>query len=166
MLRCIRFATRFNFLIEDETFEALERNAERIKIISGERIADELNKILMTKHPSRGFVDLQRSGLLAIIFPELSQMDMVETKNGRAHKNNFYHTLEVLENLITQPPTLNLLRQAQMKPPSVLRLPLYGRGRGERPLSGFVGRLFSTISANRRVSAGTLFKAGLFMPTT
>lgn len=100
MLRCIRFATRFNFLIEDETFEALERNAERIKIISGERIADELNKILMTKHPSRGFVDLQRSGLLAIIFPELSQMDMVETKNGRAHKNNFYHTLEVLENLV------------------------------------------------------------------
>ena len=102
MLRCIRFATRFNFLIEDETFEALERNAERIKIISGERIADELNKILMTKHPSRGFVDLQCSGLLAIIFPELSHMDMVETKNGRAHKNNFYHTLEVLENLITQ----------------------------------------------------------------
>ena len=102
MLRCIRFATRFNFLIEDETFEALERNAERIKIISGERIAEELNKILMTKHPSRGFVDLQRSGLLAIIFPELSQMDMVETKNGRAHKNNFYHTLEVLENLISQ----------------------------------------------------------------
>ena len=102
MLRCIRFATRFNFLIEDETFEALERNAERIKIISGERIADELNKILMTKHPSRGFVDLQRSGLLAIIFPELSQMDMVETKNGRAHKNNFYHTLEVLENVVKQ----------------------------------------------------------------
>ena len=102
MLRCIRFATRFNFLIEDETFEALERNAERIKIISGERIAEELNKTLMTKHPSRGFVDLQRSGLLAIIFPELSQMDMVETKNGRAHKNNFYHTLEVLENLISQ----------------------------------------------------------------
>ena len=112
MLRCIRFATRFNFLIEDETFEALERNAERIKIISGERIADELNKILMTKHPSRGFVDLQRSGLLAIIFPELSQMDMVETKNGRAHKNNFYHTLEVLENVVkqtanTQHPTPN-----------------------------------------------------------
>ena len=102
MLRCIRFATRFNFLIEDETFEALERNAERIKIISGERIAEELNKTLMTKHPSRGFVDLQRSGLLAIIFPELSQMDMVETKNGRAHKNNFYHTLEVLENVVKQ----------------------------------------------------------------
>ena len=102
MLRCIRFATRFTFLIEDETFEALERNAERIKIISGERIAEELNKTLMTKHPSRGFVDLQRSGLLAIIFPELSQMDMVETKNGRAHKNNFYHTLEVLENVVKQ----------------------------------------------------------------
>lgn len=104
MLRCIRFATRFNFLIEDETFEALERNAERIKIISGERIAEELNKTLMTKHPSRGFVDLQRSGLLVLILPELSHMDMVETKNGRAHKNNFYHTLEVLENLIAQSP--------------------------------------------------------------
>lgn len=102
MLRCIRFATRFNFLIEDETFEALERNAGRIKIISGERIAEELNKTLMTKHPSRGFVDLQRSGLLTLILPELSQMDMVETRNGRAHKNNFYHTLEVLENLISQ----------------------------------------------------------------
>lgn len=103
MLRCIRFATRFNFLIEDETFEALERNAERIKIISGERIAEELNKTLMTEHPSRGFVDLQRSGLLALILPELSHMDMVETKNGRAHKNNFYHTLEVLENLVKAP---------------------------------------------------------------
>lgn len=103
MLRCIRFATRLNFTYEDETFEALERNAERIKIISGERIAEELNKILMTKHPSKGFVDLQRSGLLALILPELSQMDMVETRNGRAHKNNFYHTLEVLENVVCSP---------------------------------------------------------------
>ena len=99
MLRCIRFATRLNFLIEDETFEALKRNASRIKIISGERIQEELNKILLTKTPSRGFVDLQECGLLQLILPELSQMDIVETRNGRAHKNNFYHTLEVLDNV-------------------------------------------------------------------
>ena len=99
MMRCIRFATQLNFQIEDETFEALERMAERIKIVSGERIMVELNKIIMSPHPSRGFVDLQRCGLLNIILPELSALDIVETKNGRAHKNNFYHTLEVLENV-------------------------------------------------------------------
>lgn len=106
MLRCIRFATRFNFLIEDETFDALKRNAERIKIISGERIQEELNKILMTATPSRGFVDLQECGLLQLILPELSLMDMVETRNGRAHKNNFYHTLEVLDNVAKAQGTL------------------------------------------------------------
>ena len=99
MLRCIRFATRFNFLIEDETFQALERNTERLKIISKERISEELNKILMTKTPSRGFVDLQRSGLLQFILPELAAMDSVEERNGKKHKNNFYHTLEVLDNV-------------------------------------------------------------------
>ena len=99
MLRCIRFATRFNFLIEDETFQALERNTERLKIISKERISEELNKILMTKTPSRGFVDLQRSRLLEYILPELAAMDNVEERNGKKHKNNFYHTLEVLDNV-------------------------------------------------------------------
>lgn len=99
MMRCVRFATQLNFYIEDETFEALQRNAERIKIISGERIEEELNKIMMTKTPSKGFVDLQRCGLLQLILPELSCMDIVETRNGRAHKNNFYHTLEVLDNV-------------------------------------------------------------------
>ena len=99
MMRCIRFATQLNFYIEDETFDALQRNAERIKIISGERIEEELNKIMMTKTPSKGFVDLQRCGLLQLILPELSGMDIVETRNGRAHKNNFYHTLEVLDNV-------------------------------------------------------------------
>ena len=90
MLRCIRFATQLRFLIDDETFDALERNAERIKIISGERIKDELNKIMMTPTPSRGFVDLHRCGLLRLILPELTAMDIVETTNGRSHKNNFY----------------------------------------------------------------------------
>ena len=83
MMRCVRFATQLNFQIEDETFEALERMADRIKIVSGERIKDELNKIILSPMPSKGFVDLQRCGLL----------------NGRAHKNNFYHTLEVLDNV-------------------------------------------------------------------
>jgi putative nucleotidyltransferase with HDIG domain len=99
MMRCIRFATQFNFEIEQETFEALQRMADRIKIVSGERIKDELNKIIMAPHPSIGFEYLQRSGLLQIILPELSALDIVEEKNGRKHKNNFYHTLEVLENV-------------------------------------------------------------------
>lgn len=99
MLRCIRFATQLNFFIDDETFAALERNAERIRIISGERIQEELNKIMMTRTPSKGFVDLQRCGLLRIIMPELFALDIVEKRNGRAHKNNFYHTLEVLDNV-------------------------------------------------------------------
>ena len=86
-------------MIEEETFDALERNAERIKIVSGERIKDELNKIMMTPTPSRGFVDLHRCGLLRLILPELADMDVVETMGGRAHKNNFYHTLEVLDNV-------------------------------------------------------------------
>jgi len=99
MMRCIRFATQLNFEIEQETFEALQRMADRIKIVSGERIKDELNKIIMASHPSIGFEYLQRSGLLQIILPELSALDIVEEKNGRKHKNNFYHTLEVLENV-------------------------------------------------------------------
>ena len=99
MMRCVRFATQLNFCIDDETFEALSRNASRISIISKERIVDELNKIMMSKTPSRGFVDLQRCGLLALIMPEINNLDLVETRNGKAHKNNFYHTLEVLDNV-------------------------------------------------------------------
>jgi len=99
MMRCVRFSAQLKFYIDDETFEALSRNAERIKIVSGERIADELNKIMKTAQPSRGFVELQRCGLLQLIIPELAALDIVETRNGRAHKNNFYHTLEVVDNV-------------------------------------------------------------------
>lgn len=99
MMRCIRFATQLNFRIEDETFEALQRMASRIKIVSAERIEVELNKIMMAPHPSIGFELLQRSGLLQIILPELAALDIVEKRDNRAHKNNFYHTLEVLENV-------------------------------------------------------------------
>ena len=100
MMRCIRFATQLNFRIEEETFEALQRMADRIKIVSGERIEVELNKIMMAPHPSIGFELLQRSGLLMIILPELAALDIVEKRDNRAHKNNFYHTLEVLENVV------------------------------------------------------------------
>ncbi|MDY3915085.1 MAG: HD domain-containing protein, partial [Phocaeicola sp.] len=99
MMRCIRFATQLNFYIEEETFAALERNRERIQIISKERIVDELNKIMLAKFPSKGFVDLDRAGLLELIFPELVAMQGVESRNGRAHKDNFYHTLEVVDNV-------------------------------------------------------------------
>jgi tRNA nucleotidyltransferase/poly(A) polymerase len=99
MMRCIRFATQLNFYIDDDTFESLCRNKERISIISKERIADELNKILLSPVPSKGFIDLDRSGLLQLIFPELVALQGVETRNGRAHKDNFYHTLEVLDNI-------------------------------------------------------------------
>ena len=116
MMRCIRFATQLNFFIEDETFEALERNKERIKIISGERIAEELNKIILSPTPSKGFIDLERCGLLEIIFPELYALEGVETRNGRAHKDNFYHTLEVLDNVAkaTDPPDSLWLRWAAL----------------------------------------------------
>ena len=114
MMRCIRFATQLNFMIEDETFDALVRNADRIKIVSGERIKDELNKIMMTRTPSRGFVDLQRCGLLNLIFPELAALDIVETRNGRGHKNNFYHTLEVLDNVCSKSDNLWLRWAALM----------------------------------------------------
>ena len=99
MMRCIRFATQLGFYIDDNTFESLCRNCERIKIISRERIADELNKIILSPVPSKGFIDLERSGLLPLIFPELAALQGVETRNGRAHKDNFYHTLEVLDNI-------------------------------------------------------------------
>ena len=102
MMRCIRFATQLNFYIEEETFASLRRNKERIQIISRERIADELNKILLSPIPSKGFIELDRSELLPLIFPELVALQGVETVNGRAHKDNFYHTLEVVDNIAKQ----------------------------------------------------------------
>ena len=99
MMRCIRFATQLNFRIDEETFDALYRNRERISIISGERIIDELNKIMLSPTPSMGFVEMERCGLLDIVFPELAALNVKETHNGKSHKNIFYHTLEVLDNV-------------------------------------------------------------------
>ena len=99
MLRGIRFATQLHFEIETESFLAIKRNAERIKIISGERIVDELNKILETQKPSIGFLHLYKTGLLDLILPELTALNNVEEIDGQTHKNNFYHTLEVVDNI-------------------------------------------------------------------
>ena len=99
MMRCIRFATQLNFRIDEETFDALSRNRERISIISGERIIDEINKIMLSPTPSMGFVEMERCGLLDIVFPELAALNVKETHNGKSHKNIFYHTLEVLDNV-------------------------------------------------------------------
>ena len=99
MMRAIRFATQLNFSIEPKTFESIGKNKDRIKIISQERITDELNKIILSEKPSVGFNLLSDSGLLEIIFPELYNMHGTEIIDGKGHKNNFYHTLEVLDNL-------------------------------------------------------------------
>ena len=99
MMRAIRFASQLGFRIEDKTFEAIGRNKERIEIVSKERIATELNKIIMSPRPSVGFKLLELSGLLKLIFPELSKLKGIETVSGRGHKDNFYHTMEVLDHV-------------------------------------------------------------------
>jgi len=99
MMRAIRFATQLGFFIDPDTFDAIERNKERIEIISKERIVDELNKIILSPKPSIGFELLDRCGLLQLIFPELTALKGVETKEGIGHKDNFAHTLMVLDKL-------------------------------------------------------------------
>ncbi len=99
MMRGVRFASQLGFDIYPETFDAISRNKERIKIISKERIADELNKIVLSPKPSVGFILLEKTGLLELIFPELIALKGAETKEGVGHKDNFYHTLAVLDNI-------------------------------------------------------------------
>ncbi len=99
MMRAIRFATQLNFTIFPETFEAIHQHADRIKIVSGERIIDEINKIIMAEKPSVGFDLLYKSGLLKIIFPQMIALVGAEYIDGKGHKDNFYHTLQVLDNI-------------------------------------------------------------------
>ena len=99
MMRAIRFATQLNFEIESATLKAIAENASRIKIVSGERIADELNKILLSKKPSIGFDLLYKTGLLKIIFPQMVALVGAEYIDGKGHKDNFYHTLQVVDNI-------------------------------------------------------------------
>ena len=102
MMRAIRFATQLGFYLDRETFESIERNAGRIKIITKERIVEELNKIMLSRKPSVGWILLDKTGLLPLIFPELSALKGVETKDGKGHKDVFFHTLQVLDNLAQQ----------------------------------------------------------------
>ena len=99
MMRAIRFATQLGFNLTGECFDAIVRNRERINIITRERIADELNKIMLSRRPSEGWLLLDKTGLLPLIFPELAALKGVETVNGRGHKDVFYHTLKVLDNV-------------------------------------------------------------------
>lgn len=99
MMRAIRFASQLGFTISDETLASVRRNAERIRIVSAERITVELNKIISTKRPSGGFLLLEETGLLPVILPELSRLSGVEDKEGKGHKDNFHHTLMVLDNV-------------------------------------------------------------------
>ena len=99
MLRAIRFSSQLGFEIDELTFKGIQENCERISIISAERIRDELNKIILSDTPSRGFELLSKSGLLELIFPEFERLRGVDIKNNIAHKDNYYHTLKVLDNL-------------------------------------------------------------------
>ncbi|MFN8322791.1 MAG: HD domain-containing protein [Chitinophagales bacterium] len=99
MMRAIRFATQLSFTILPETFDAIKRNKERIRIVSQERITDELNKIILAPTPSIGFILLEQCGLLEIIFPEFQKLKGVENYEGKGHKDNFLHTLQVLDNI-------------------------------------------------------------------
>ena len=110
MMRAIRFATQLGFTLHPDTFDAISRNKERIQIITRERIAEELNKIMLSRRPSVGWLLLDKTGLLPLIFPELAALKGVEVKNGRGHKDVFLHTLQVLDNLAAA--------QAQQETPS------------------------------------------------
>jgi tRNA nucleotidyltransferase/poly(A) polymerase len=99
MMRAIRFATQLNFKIDPETFQAIKDHTGRIKIVSAERIIDEINKIILSEKPSIGFDLLYKSGLLKIIFPQMVALVGAEVKDGKGHKDNFYHTLQVLDNI-------------------------------------------------------------------
>lgn len=99
MMRAVRFATQLDFRIEESCFNSIRENRERIKIVSAERVTDELNKIILSPRPSAGFIMLEASGLLGIIFPEFQALKGVDEADGQKHKDNFYHTLKVLDNI-------------------------------------------------------------------
>jgi poly(A) polymerase len=99
MIRAVRFAAQLNFSIDEDTFRSITENADRLTIVSKERISTELNKIIMCDHPSRGFILLEKAGLLRLILPELDNLKGVEKKEGKAHKDNFIHSVKVLDNI-------------------------------------------------------------------
>ena len=151
MMRAIRFATQLGFNLDPETFDAIARNRERIHIITRERIVEELHKIMLSRRPSEGWILLDKTGLLPLIFPELAALKGVEVKEGRGHKDVFYHTLKVLDNVAE-------LQQASM-PDSQLSMINY-------QLSGFAGQRCCMTSANPEASSGIRRQDGLSGITT
>ena len=123
MMRAIRFSAQLDFEIEKSTFDGIVKNASRVKIVAQERITEELNKIILSEHPSKGFKLLDESGLLKIIFPEFNNLKGIEFIDGNGHKDNFYHTLQVLENILPHSENNLWLRWAALlhdiaKPPT------------------------------------------------
>lgn len=109
MFRAVRFSSQLNFIIEEKTFESIHKNKDRVEILSKERIVDELNKILLSEKPSLGLKILEKTGLMAEFFPEFQNLKGIESKGGKAHKDNFYHTLEVVDNVRKKSDNLWLL---------------------------------------------------------
>lgn len=130
MLRGIRFASQLGFFLTEETFDAIQRNAERIKIITPERIIDELNKIMLSRRPSVGLKLLEKTGLLKIIFPELQALKGIETVDGRGHKDNFEHTLQVLDTVAQNSDKLYLRWAALLHDIGKPKVKLYVKGQG------------------------------------
>ena len=130
MLRGIRFASQLGFFLTEETFDAIQRNAERIKIITPERIIDELNKIMLSRRPSVGLKLLEKTGLLKIIFPELQALKGTETVDGRGHKDNFEHTLQVLDTVAQNSDKLYLRWAALLHDIGKPKVKLYVKGQG------------------------------------
>ena len=169
MLRCIRFATQLKFYIEDNTFDALSRHADRIKIISGERVEEELNKIMLAEEPSRGFVDLHRCGLLRLLLPELADLDIVETRNGRAHKTTSITRSRCLITFAT--PSVTILNSCTRGLKRLTMMPKKYRYRPilttSKPTNyGCDGRPCCTILAKRGASGGTMPWGGRFTTIT
>ncbi|ULT45326.1 HD domain-containing protein [Niabella defluvii] len=151
MMRAIRFATQLNFTIASETLLAISDQAERIKIISQERITDELNKIIKAPKPSIGFDLLYKTGLLQLIFPKMVALAGAEIVDGHGHKDNFYHTLQVLDNVARQSDDLWLRWAAILhdiaKPATKnLKKATGGRFHGHEVVGGrMVSRIFSEL---------------------
>lgn len=160
MMRAVRFASQLNFNVSTEVFESITNNKQRIEIISQERITDELNKMILSHNPSKGFKILFKTGLLHLIFPEMAALQGIDVVNGRGHKDNFYHTLGVLDNIL--PNTQNLwLRWAAIlhdiaKPPTKKYLPKQGwtfhghEDKGARMVPGIFKRMKLPLDAKMK----------------
>jgi tRNA nucleotidyltransferase/poly(A) polymerase len=160
MMRAVRFASQLNFNVAPEVFDSIISNKKRIEIISQERITEELNKMILSQHPSKGFKILFKTGLLHLIFPEMAALQGVDVVNGRGHKDNFYHTLGVLDNILPHTQSLWLRWAAILhdiaKPPTKKYLPKQGwtfhghEDKGARMIPGIFKRMKLPLDAKMK----------------